>query len=103
MLVSVALWVLGFFWQEFSFMVYFMFPLASAALLGYILHNVLNCSFRMQNVVELQCYIHSHECIQRTLILDNRLVSSRQREMRCLAASPSSELEETLATVLNSG
>lgn len=88
MLVSVALWIFYFFLKEFSYMVYFMFPLASAALLGYILHNVLNCSFRMQNVVELQCYIHSHECIQRTLIRDNRLVSSRQREMRCLTASP---------------
>lgn len=54
------------FLKGFSFMVHFMFPLASAAILCYNLHNVLNCSFRMQNVVELKCYIHSHECIQRT-------------------------------------
>lgn len=32
------------------------------------------------------CYIHSHACIQRTLIPDNRLVPSRSGEMRCLTA-----------------
>lgn len=73
-------------------MVSFVFPPASAALLVYILHNVLNCLVRMQHVEELQCYIHSHACIERTLILDNRLVSSRQREIRCLTALPSFSL-----------
>lgn len=34
-------------------MVSFVFPPASAALLVYILHNVLNCLVRMQDVKEL--------------------------------------------------
>lgn len=93
------------FWDSRVF--FFLFPPASAALLVYILHNVLNCLVRMQDVEELQCCIHSHACIERTLILDNRLVSGRQREMGCLTAPTPipllSELEETLAPVLNSG
>lgn len=93
MLVSISLcfvWVF-FFWvgsRVFFFMVYFMFPPASAALVIYILHNVLNCLVRMQDVEELQCCIHSHACTERTLIPDNRLVSGRQRGMRCLTPPP---------------
>lgn len=59
----------GFFclFQEFSFLWFLLFPPASAALLLYILHNFLNCLVRMQDVEELQCYIHSHACIERLL------------------------------------
>lgn len=51
--------------RVFLFMFFFsMFPPASAHFLVYILHNVLNCLVRMQDVEELQCYIHSHACIE---------------------------------------
>lgn len=68
-------YVLGFF-----YVLFYMHPLASTVLFVLILHNVFKCMVRMQDIgfysQKAGCYFHSHACIQKALIPDNRLVPS---------------------------